>query len=199
MAALTEREVDDPVHPYIRIRDDGTIVVFSSQIEMGQGIHTGLATIVAEELDADFESIRVVNAANGRRGDRDVYGNPDLGGLFQITGSLELDERLLGQLPPDRGQGQSPPGRRGGRGVVSPAPRRSRSTPASSAIVPAHRRRSPSWRRAAEQLPVPDGVEPKAKAAYKLIGTEGRRRVDAPDKILATTRYTIDTSAFPVC
>ena len=53
---------------------------------MGQGIHTGLATIVAEELDADFDSIRVVNAANGRRGDRDVYGNPELGGLFQLTG-----------------------------------------------------------------------------------------------------------------
>ena len=32
---------------------------------MGQGIHTGLATIVAEELDADFDSVRVVNAANG--------------------------------------------------------------------------------------------------------------------------------------
>jgi len=46
----------DPVHPYIRIREDGTIVAFSSQIEMGQGIHTGLATIVAEELDADFDS-----------------------------------------------------------------------------------------------------------------------------------------------
>jgi aerobic-type carbon monoxide dehydrogenase small subunit (CoxS/CutS family) len=87
VAPLTEREAEDPVHPYIRIKDDGTIVVFSSQIEMGQGIHTGLATLVAEELDADFASIRVVNAANGRWGDRDVYGNPDLGGLFQITGA----------------------------------------------------------------------------------------------------------------
>ena len=47
----------DPVHPYIRIREDGTIVAYSSQIEMGQGIHTGLATIVAEELDADFDSV----------------------------------------------------------------------------------------------------------------------------------------------
>ena len=86
-APLTDDEAADPVHPYIRIRDDGTVLVFSSQIEMGQGIHTGLATLVAEELDADFDSIRVVNAANGRRGDRDVYGNPELGGLLQITGA----------------------------------------------------------------------------------------------------------------
>jgi isoquinoline 1-oxidoreductase subunit beta len=64
--ALTDEEAADPVHPYIRIGDDGIIVVFSSQIEMGQGIHTGLATIVAEELDADFDSIRVVNAQSLR-------------------------------------------------------------------------------------------------------------------------------------
>jgi len=54
---------------------------------MGQGIHTGLATIVAEELDADFDSIRVINAANGLGPNGDVYGNPDLGSAFQLTGA----------------------------------------------------------------------------------------------------------------
>jgi aerobic-type carbon monoxide dehydrogenase small subunit (CoxS/CutS family) len=83
---LTPEDASDPVLPYIRFRDDGTVVAYSSQIEMGQGIHTGLATIVAEELDADFESVRVVNAANGGGPPRDVYGNPDVGGVFQLTG-----------------------------------------------------------------------------------------------------------------
>src|SRR5205807_9173969 len=83
---MTPEEMADPVHPYVRVRDDGTIVVFCTQIEMGQGIHTGLATIVAEELDADFDSVRVVNAANGGGPPRDVYGNPDAGGAFQLTG-----------------------------------------------------------------------------------------------------------------
>src|SRR6202035_438314 len=83
---LTAEELADPVHPYIRVREDGTIVAYSSQIEMGQGIHTGLATIVAEELDADFDSVLVVNAANGGGPPNDLYGNPDLGGLFQLTG-----------------------------------------------------------------------------------------------------------------
>src|SRR3954452_2147683 len=84
---LTPEEMADPVHPYIRIREDGTIVAYSSQIEMGQGVHTGLATIVAEELDADFDAVRVVSAANGGGPPGDVYGNPDLGGLFQVTGA----------------------------------------------------------------------------------------------------------------
>src|SRR3954447_13992642 len=84
---LTRDELADPVHPYIRIREDGSIVAYSSQIEMGQGIHTGLATIVAEELDADFDAVRVVNASNGGGPPRDVYGNPDSGGALQITGA----------------------------------------------------------------------------------------------------------------
>ena len=44
----------------------------------------------------------------------------------------------------------------------------------------------------AEQLPVPDDVRPKDAADYKLMGREGRLRVDAVPKILGTTRYTID-------
>jgi aerobic-type carbon monoxide dehydrogenase small subunit (CoxS/CutS family) len=79
---LTPEDAGDPVHPYVRIQPDGTVVAYSSQIEMGQGIHTGLTTIVAEELDADFDSVRVVNAANGRGPNGDVYGNPDLGSAF---------------------------------------------------------------------------------------------------------------------
>ena len=46
----------------------------------------------------------------------------------------------------------------------------------------------------AERLPVPEGVEPKAADSYKLIGQEGRLRIDAPAKILGQTRYTIDVS-----
>ena len=67
MQPLTEEELVDPVHPYLRIHQDGTVIAYSNQIEMRQGAHTGLATIVAEELDADVASVRVVNAANGSR------------------------------------------------------------------------------------------------------------------------------------
>jgi isoquinoline 1-oxidoreductase beta subunit len=38
---LTPEEMADPVHPYVRVREDETILVFCSQVEMGQGIHTG--------------------------------------------------------------------------------------------------------------------------------------------------------------
>jgi isoquinoline 1-oxidoreductase beta subunit len=190
---FTEAEADDPVHPYIRIHPDGTTVVFSSQIEMGQGIHTGLATIVAEELDADFDAIRVVNAANGRRGDRDVYGNPELGGLFQITGASNSTKGFWVSY----------------RVVAAKARARLVGAAAAQWKVPAEevtvdagivRHHSgvqatfSELAAAAEQIPVPDGVQPKPKTAYKLIGREGRLRVDAPSKILGKTIYTIDVA-----
>lgn len=47
---------------YMHIAEDGTITVISKHTEMGQGVYTGLATMVAEELDADWNKVRVVSA-----------------------------------------------------------------------------------------------------------------------------------------
>src|SRR3954452_24369022 len=190
---LSQDEMADPVHPYIRIREDGTIVAYSSQIEMGQGAHTGLATIVAEELDADFDAVRVVNAANGGGPPRDVYGNPDSGGALQITGpsnstkgfwaryrlvAAQARARLaaaaaeLWHVPADEVEFD--------RGVV----RHASGKEATFAQLAAR----------AERLPVPDGVAQKDPSDYRLIGGEGRLRVDSVPKILGTTRFTIDVS-----
>src|SRR4051794_25809599 len=103
---LTPEEMADPVHPYVRIREDGSILAYSSQIEMGQGIHTGLATIVAEELDADFDAVRVVNAANGGGPPRGVYGKTHAGGAPPITGAANSTKGGLG--PPPGGGGPAP-------------------------------------------------------------------------------------------
>jgi isoquinoline 1-oxidoreductase subunit beta len=190
---LTPEELLDPVHPYVRIRPDGTIVAFSSQVEMGQGIHTGLATLVAEELDADFDSVRVVNAANGRGPNGDVYGNPDLGSAFQLTGASNsmkgswLRYRLAAAQA---------------RARLVAAAAQTWEVPADQVEVENGVLREGSGRQTtfgeiaaqAEQLPVPDGVQPKDAADYKLIGREGRLRVDAIPKILGATHYTIDVT-----
>jgi isoquinoline 1-oxidoreductase subunit beta len=190
---LTAEELADPVHPYIRIHSDGTVVAYSSQIEMGQGIHTGLATIVAEELDADFDSVRVVNAANGRGPAGDVYGNPDLGSAFQLTGASNSMKGMWVRYRLAAAQARA-------RLVAAAA--QAWDVPAAEVAVENGVLRHQGGRQAtfaelaerAEQLAVPDGVQPKDPAEYKLMGQEGRLRVDAVPKILGTTRYTIDQS-----
>jgi isoquinoline 1-oxidoreductase beta subunit len=190
---LTPEEAADPVHPYIRIREDGTIVAYSSQIEMGQGIHTGLATIVAEELDADFASVLVVNASNGGGPPKDVYGNPDVGGVFQLTGASNSTKGFWVRYRLVAAQA---------RARLAAAAAELWDAPADEVEFERGVVRNASGREAtfgqlaarAEQLPIPEGVEPKDPTEYKLIGTEGPRRVDSVPKILGATRFTIDVS-----
>jgi nicotinate dehydrogenase subunit B len=44
----------------IAIEADGTVTVFSGKVELGTGVRTALAQIVAEELDVQFDRIRMV-------------------------------------------------------------------------------------------------------------------------------------------
>ncbi|MCB2687185.1 molybdopterin-dependent oxidoreductase, partial [Listeria monocytogenes] len=47
---------------FLRIAPDDSVTVIAKHVEMGQGAYTGSATIVAEELDADWSKVRVESA-----------------------------------------------------------------------------------------------------------------------------------------
>lgn len=49
-----------PLNPWVIINADG-VTVIAPQAEMGQGISTTLAALVAEELDVDWEQVRVLH------------------------------------------------------------------------------------------------------------------------------------------
>ncbi|MGA7803236.1 molybdopterin cofactor-binding domain-containing protein, partial [Bradyrhizobium sp.] len=65
---------------FIRISEVGEITLVMPQVEMGQGIYTGIATILAEELDADLSQVLLEHAPP----DEKLYANPLLG--LQATG-----------------------------------------------------------------------------------------------------------------
>src|SRR5712664_4317601 len=47
---------------FIRIDRQGTVTLIMPQVEMGQGIYTSIAMILAEELDARWEQVKVDHA-----------------------------------------------------------------------------------------------------------------------------------------
>ncbi len=47
---------------FLSISPDNTVTVLSKHIEFGQGPYTGIATILADELDADWAQIKVESA-----------------------------------------------------------------------------------------------------------------------------------------
>ncbi|MGH2618833.1 MAG: molybdopterin cofactor-binding domain-containing protein, partial [Thermomicrobiales bacterium] len=66
---------------FVRIGTDGSVTVLAKHVEMGQGSYTGLATLVAEELDADWAKVKV----EGAPADAKLYNNL-LWGPVQGTG-----------------------------------------------------------------------------------------------------------------
>jgi CO/xanthine dehydrogenase Mo-binding subunit len=53
-----------PLQPnaFVRVDTDGTVTIWSARADMGQGVRTALPMIVADEMDADWETVRIVQA-----------------------------------------------------------------------------------------------------------------------------------------
>lgn len=74
------------MNPFVRIGTDGAVTVIAKHLEAGQGIYTGLATILAEELDADWRMVRVESAPADER----LYNNLLFGEMQGTGGSTSI-------------------------------------------------------------------------------------------------------------
>jgi isoquinoline 1-oxidoreductase beta subunit len=66
---------DDP-GIFVAIAEDGTVTVTCHRSEMGQGVRTSIAMVVADELEADWSRVRADQAP----GDETRFGNQDTDG-----------------------------------------------------------------------------------------------------------------------
>jgi isoquinoline 1-oxidoreductase beta subunit len=82
-AVIGTEQAGKAANPWVSIAPDGTITIMSAATEMGQGSMTSLPLIIAEELDADWNKVKIVPAPVNEQ----IYGNPGFGGMMYTAGS----------------------------------------------------------------------------------------------------------------
>jgi isoquinoline 1-oxidoreductase subunit beta len=183
----SEREVFAP-NAFLRVAPDNTVAIVSKHAEGGQGIYTGLATILAEELDADWSQVRVDPAPSDRALYKNLqFGSQTTGGSNSIPNSYDQYRRAGATA---RAMLVAAAAGRWGvasseitvdEGVVKHAPTRRKASFGELAI-------------AAANLPVPPQVVLKDPKDFKLIGTQHLQRVDSKSKSNGTAIFAIDFS-----
>ncbi|MDB5803065.1 MAG: iorB1 [Betaproteobacteria bacterium] len=184
-ASAAGAEVFAP-NAFLRIGTDGSVTVIAKHMEMGQGAHTGLATLVAEELDADWARVRVEGApVNTKLYANLAFGAQGTGGSTAMANSWEQMRRAGATA----------------RAMLVAAAAQQWSVPAAGITVSegvvkhAASGRSATFgelAQAASALPVPTEVTLKSPAEFKLIGKQKLPRVDTFAKTNGTAVFTQD-------
>src|SRR5580700_2447855 len=86
-----QRELRRP-NAWVTIGTDDLITLISPASEMGQGVMTAIPLLIAEEMDADWQKVRILQAPNAK-----AYGNPKFGGA-QATGGSQTTRAFFDPL-----------------------------------------------------------------------------------------------------
>jgi isoquinoline 1-oxidoreductase beta subunit len=165
---------------WVRIGSDGTITLTIGKSEMGQGVRTSLAMILAEELEADWSRIKIVQASPGPD-----FKRLGTGGSFSLGGSWK-NLRQAGAAAREM--------------LIATAAARwnvegSSCAASNSSIVHKERSRRLSYAELvadAAKLPVPADPPLKNQKDFRLIG-KPTKRIDGRDIVTGAARYGIDT------
>ncbi|WP_145716340.1 xanthine dehydrogenase family protein molybdopterin-binding subunit [Chitinophaga japonensis] len=168
---------------FLRIGADDSIQIILAHAEMGQGIWTTLAMLIAEELDADWKKISVEHGPPGKAYIHTAYG-------LQITGGSsttwsEFDRYRQAGATARTLLVQAAATQFG----VSPAECR---TENGEVIAGSQRARYGALAAAAAALPpLAEPVLLRASSEWKYIG-KGAKRLDAPAKVNGSARFGMD-------
>lgn len=172
------------LNPFVRISADGMVEVVIKHFEMGQGTTTGLATLVAEELDADWQRVITDFApADKERYKNLAFGAQGTGGSTAIANSF-LQYRKAGAAA---------------REVLVKAAAASWGVPASeitveNGVLKSGKHQAHFGEMVAKAATFTPSQEPvlKQPAQFRLIGKDGLARKDTPAKINGTATFAMD-------
>jgi len=173
---------------FVRVAPDNIVTIVSKHCEAGQGIHTGLATILAEELDADWAQVRVEPASANRTLYKNLqFGSQATGGSNSIPNSWEQYRRAGATA----------------RAMLVSAAAKKWNVPEVELLadrgmikheLSSRQTSFGELAEAAALLPVPAQVTLKDAKDFKLIGSANLSRIDGKPKILGTAIFASDFS-----
>lgn len=184
--AAANAKVNIAPNTFLVIAPDDTVTVLCKHIEFGQGPFTGMATLVAEELEADWAQMRADHAPSNPVLYKNLaFGVQGTGGSSAIANSYEQMRKVgaaarimligaaaaewnvpAGEITVEKGVISHPSGKSGGFGAF-----------AAKAMA----------------MPVPDNPPLKDPSRFKLIGKEGVvKRLDSAEKSDGSAIYTLD-------
>jgi isoquinoline 1-oxidoreductase beta subunit len=170
---------------FIRVDHSGKTTLVMPQVEMGQGVYTAVAMILAEELDADFGQVTLQHAPPNDK----LYGNPIFG--IQVTGN---SNSVRAFWKPLRMAGAATRAM-----LIEAAAQQWQVDPASCSASNGKVTHAASGRTidygdlvdAASHLPVPQNPRLKDPKDFTLIG-KPLKRLDTPNKADGKVVYSID-------
>jgi isoquinoline 1-oxidoreductase beta subunit len=164
---------------YLKITPDNKVTVVVARSEMGQGVHTSLPMILAEELEADWKQIQIEQA-----GASTLFGDQTTGGSASVRTTWDpmrragaaAREMLISAAALHWGVGRA--SCKAENGAIVHATSSRRATYGELATK-------------AATLPVPTDVVLKQAKDYKIVG-KPLPRLDTPAKVNGSAEYGID-------
>jgi isoquinoline 1-oxidoreductase beta subunit len=170
------------LNAWIHIGTDGAVTLYISESEMGQGVLTSLSQILADELEADWSTVRAVPAP----ADRAKYGDQGTGG----STSVRLDYDTLRQAGA------------GARQLLVAAAAATWGVPAQEcraeqgAVLHEASGRRAGYGELAERastLPMPKNPQLKDPKDFRYIG-KSMKRLDSLEKVTGRAMFGIDVT-----
>jgi isoquinoline 1-oxidoreductase subunit beta len=182
-AAEEPKKAPPPPNAFVRVAPDDSVTVLLAHSEMGQGVWTTLAMLIAEELECDWSKVRVEHAAAVPVYAHTAWGMQMTGGSSTTWSEFER-YRTVGAMARDM--------------LVRAAAARWKVDPSRLRVEKGfvHRGREKlsfgQLAAEADKLPPPGRVKLKDPKAWKLIG-KPVRRLDSPEKSDGRAQFGIDT------
>ena len=170
---------------FIRIAPDSTVTVISKHIEFGQGPYTGIATIIADELDADWSQMRAESApADAARYANLAFGAQGTGGSTAMANSWEQLRKAGAEA----------------RARLVAAAAEAWGTTTDGITIEKGVIKHPSGKTAtfgdlasrAHSITLASEAKPKSPGDWKLIGKHANGKIDTAPKTNGTAMFTID-------